>query len=95
MWWALNKLYYIIYLCKRDRGGTIKFTLCTLHPALSPAWAYFSIIMECTPESGRCHSVFYVAQPLVPLDCPAEIRTGDQTCGSIFIEQLFQSFIKE
>jgi hypothetical protein len=25
--------------------------------APSPAWANFSIMMECTPESGSCHSV--------------------------------------
>jgi hypothetical protein len=26
-------------------------------PPPSPAWANFSIMMECTSESGRCHSV--------------------------------------
>jgi hypothetical protein len=26
-------------------------------PPPSPAWANFSIMMQCTPESGRCHSV--------------------------------------
>jgi hypothetical protein len=25
--------------------------------APSPAWSNFSIMMECMPESGRCHSV--------------------------------------
>jgi hypothetical protein len=28
-----------------------------LHPSPSPGWANFSIMMECTPESGNCHSV--------------------------------------
>ncbi len=27
-------------------------------PPPSPGWANFSIMMECTPESGRCHSVY-------------------------------------
>jgi hypothetical protein len=26
-------------------------------PQPSPDWANFSIMMECTPESGHCHSV--------------------------------------
>jgi hypothetical protein len=29
-----------------------------MHPPSLPAWANFSIMMECTPESGRCHSVY-------------------------------------
>jgi hypothetical protein len=28
-----------------------------VHPSPSPAWANFSIMMECTAESDRCHSV--------------------------------------
>ncbi len=28
-----------------------------MHPPHSPGWANFSILMKCTPESGRCHSV--------------------------------------
>ncbi len=28
-----------------------------MHPPPSPAGANFSIMMECTPKSGRCHSV--------------------------------------
>jgi hypothetical protein len=28
-----------------------------VHPPPSPAWANFSIMMERTPKSGRCHSV--------------------------------------
>ncbi len=28
----------------------------------SPGWADFTIMMECTPESGHCHSVYPVAQ---------------------------------
>jgi hypothetical protein len=29
-----------------------------VHPPPSRAWANFSIMMECMPESGRCHSVY-------------------------------------
>ncbi len=28
-----------------------------MHPSSSPGWANFSILMECTQESGNCHSV--------------------------------------
>ncbi len=28
-----------------------------VHLPPSPAWAYCFIMMECTPESGRCHSM--------------------------------------
>ncbi len=28
-----------------------------VHPPPSPTWANISIMMECTPESGRRHSV--------------------------------------
>jgi len=28
-----------------------------VHPPPYPGWANFSIIMECTPKSGHCHSV--------------------------------------
>jgi hypothetical protein len=31
-------------------------------PPPSPAWANFSIMMECRPESGRCHSVYSVSK---------------------------------
>jgi hypothetical protein len=31
-----------------------------MHPPPSPAWVIFSILMECTPESGRCHSAYSV-----------------------------------
>ncbi len=30
-------------------------------PPLSPACADFILMMECTPESGHCHSVYSVA----------------------------------
>jgi hypothetical protein len=29
----------------------------------APAWANFSIMMECTPECGRCHSVYSAVSP--------------------------------
>jgi len=28
-----------------------------VHPPPSPGWADFTIMKECTPESGHCHSV--------------------------------------
>ncbi len=31
-----------------------------VHPRASSVWANFSIVMECTPESRRCHSVYSV-----------------------------------
>jgi hypothetical protein len=33
------------------------------HPP-SPAWVDFTLMMECTPESGRCHSVYSVVRAL-------------------------------
>jgi hypothetical protein len=35
-----------------------------VHPPPSPAWANFTLMMECTPESSRCYSVYSVAIPL-------------------------------
>ncbi len=29
-------------------------------PPTPPAWAYFTLMMECTPESSRCYSVYSV-----------------------------------
>ncbi len=37
------------------------------------AWAAFTLMMECTPESGHCHSVYSVVQTLLgqpPNDFP-------------------------
>ncbi len=32
-----------------------------MHPPPAPAWAYFTLMMECTPEkSSRCYSVYSV-----------------------------------
>jgi hypothetical protein len=31
-----------------------------VHPPPSPAWANFTLMMECTPESSRCYSVYSV-----------------------------------
>jgi hypothetical protein len=33
-------------------------------PPSSPVWANYSIMMECSPESGCCHSVYSVVQNL-------------------------------
>jgi hypothetical protein len=29
-----------------------------VHPPPSPAWANFTVMIECTPESSRCYSVY-------------------------------------
>ncbi len=31
-----------------------------MHPPPSPAWSNFTLMMECTPESSRCYSVYSV-----------------------------------
>ncbi len=33
-----------------------------MHPPPLPAWANFTLMMECTPESSRCYSVYYVGE---------------------------------
>jgi hypothetical protein len=40
-----------------------------VHPPPSPDWANFSTLMECTPESGRCHSVYSVVLWKVAKKC--------------------------
>ncbi len=32
-----------------------------VHPPTLPGWADFTIMMECTPESAHCHSVYFVS----------------------------------
>jgi len=34
-----------------------------VHPPPSAAWANFTLMMECTPESSRCYSVYSVVSP--------------------------------
>jgi hypothetical protein len=34
-------------------------------PPPSPAWANFTLMMECTPESRRCYSVYSVVLTVV------------------------------
>ena len=31
-----------------------------MHPLPSPAWADFTLMIKCMPESGHCHSVYSV-----------------------------------
>ncbi len=33
-----------------------------VHPPPSSAWSNFTLMMECTPESSRCYSVYSVAE---------------------------------
>jgi hypothetical protein len=48
--WSVN--------CNFVRDGNYSEKLVVgLHPPPSPAWANISIMMECTSESGGCHSV--------------------------------------
>ncbi len=47
-------LYVMVDIVKR--GGRAPTP-----PPITPGWANFYIITECTPESGNCHSVYYVA----------------------------------
>ncbi len=45
-----------------------------VHPPPLPAWANFTFMMECTPESSRCYTVYSVVQTLViSQQCPALI----------------------
>jgi hypothetical protein len=37
-------------------------------PPPLPAWADFSITMECTPQFGRCHSMYFVFPTMTALD---------------------------
>ncbi len=37
-----------------------------VHPPPSPAQANFTLMMECTPESSRCYSVYSVFSPIHP-----------------------------
>ncbi len=47
----------------RDGRHSKRGWSCT--PPPSPAWADFSIMMECKPESGHCHSVYSVVQRII------------------------------
>jgi hypothetical protein len=37
-----------------------------VHPPPAPAWANFTLMIKCTPESDCCYSVYSVAQTLSP-----------------------------
>jgi hypothetical protein len=43
-----------------------------VHPPPSPAWANFTLMMECTPESSRCYSVYSVLGWFVRLVVPVQ-----------------------
>ncbi len=50
-----------------------------MHPPPLTAWANFALMMECTPESSRCYSVYSVVEPLGrvrPPSPPAWKRIG-------------------
>jgi hypothetical protein len=39
----------------------------------TPAWANFTLLMECTPESSRCYSVDSVVQTVIKIYSRAHI----------------------
>jgi hypothetical protein len=47
--WSVHCNLYVMVNIVKGGGGE--------HSPPSPAWANFSIMMECTPEIGRCHSL--------------------------------------
>ncbi len=57
-------------------------------PPTAPAWANFTLMMECTPESSRCYSVYSVVThkctvahqpPPVPQFPSADAHAGPDT----------------
>jgi hypothetical protein len=56
------------------------------HPQPSPGWANFSIMMDCTPGSGHCHSVctlwsakpFFSVSPFFCLVCSQKVEFEDK-----------------
>ncbi len=47
-----------------------------VHPPPAPAWANFTLMMECTPESSRCYSVYSVVlgYPLSLIPLPVFVK---------------------
>jgi hypothetical protein len=50
--------------CNSVRDGIIEWMGVGVHSSSTPARADFSIMMECTPEIGYCHSVCTLCSPL-------------------------------
>jgi hypothetical protein len=46
-----------VYLLTVARHGRYRMKGGGSAPPASQGWADFSIVMECTPESGRCHAL--------------------------------------
>ncbi len=60
----------------------------------SPAWTNFSIMMECTPESGRCHSAYSVVGSIQsPLFCTQTLQAIFFRFPDLFIKACIQSRI--
>ncbi len=60
-----------------------------LHPPLSPAWANFCIIMDCTSESGHCHALCVYLCGLLATVCSLNQKRGLWTTGKLsFCSQL-------
>jgi hypothetical protein len=55
----------------------------------SPAWADFTLMMECTPESGNCYSVYSVFY-LIPLMLAGTGRQVESRLGNEKIPPLSQ-----
>jgi hypothetical protein len=65
-WSALSAGAYTATLQTMKGGGRA--------PPPSPAWANFTLMMEFTPESSRCHSVYSVVPPSGILSLSAQRR---------------------
>jgi hypothetical protein len=65
--WSVHHNPTLLVMVDRVKGGW----RAAAHPLPSPGWADFTLMMECTPESGRghchCHSVYSVPLHLCTL----------------------------
>ncbi len=54
-----------------------------VHPPPSPAWANFTLMIECKPESSRCYSVYSVMEPTSPQATNIPRKEGLATSPSV------------
>jgi hypothetical protein len=54
-----------------------------MHPPPSPAWANFTLMIECKPESSRCYSVYSVMEPTSPQAANIPRKEGLATSTSV------------
>ncbi len=60
-----------------------------MHPPPSPAWANFTLMMECRPESSVCYSVYSVGISMV------KTRERPETRGRTLIGILSELSVRE